>query len=146
MSAGSDPVTEIKVASSPNYLPHLRKIIACIAASAGMDTQEIQDAKLALNEACANAIRHGSPKGDDNFIHIRLSRHDRSVITEVTDEGSGFDPADVAVRDPARPGGLGIPLMKALSDRVEFEQNGKGMTVRLTKQARNGHKRRSRRV
>lgn len=146
MTASSDRITEISVASSPDYLPRLRKVIACIAASAGMDSQEIQDTKLALNEACANAIRHGSPEGENNIIQIRLRRIDRSVITEVTDEGSGFDPTQLPMRDPNRPGGLGIPLMRALSDSVEFSKNGHGMTVRMVKQARNGHKRRSSRV
>lgn len=146
MAVGYNKITEISLPSSAEYLPHLRRIISCLAASVGMGSQEVQDAKLAFNEACSNAIRHGSPQGENNFINIRFITNSQWIMTEITDEGAGFDPSTLPPKDTSTPGGLGIPLMKALTDNVEFEKNGRGMTVRLTKRAKDKRSRRTRRA
>jgi anti-sigma regulatory factor (Ser/Thr protein kinase) len=129
-------MTEVKIASSPDHLPRLRSIVTCVARSLGMTEQEEQDARLAVTEALANAIRHGSPNGNTNSVIVRLYADDRSMVAEVTDEGGGFDPSQLRTPDIRRPGGMGIPLMRALTDSVEFERNGHGMTVRLRKEAK----------
>lgn len=135
-------VTEVSIKSNPDYLSRLRRIIGCLADCAGMDAKEVHDAKLAVTEACANAIRHGSPQGLEDKVSIKISQMAGTVITEVTDHGSGFNPDEIRPRPIAQPGGLGIPLMKALTDEIEFLKNGKGMTVRLVKRARSPRRRR----
>ena len=50
------------------------------------------DMVLALGEALANAVEHGSPLGAFNRIRLRLYRDERRCVLEVKDEGSGFDP------------------------------------------------------
>ena len=137
-------VTEISLPSDPGYLVRLRRIIGCLADGAGMNASEIDDTKLAVTEACANAIRHGSPAGPTDKITVRVSSAGGAVITEVTDQGCGFEPAEICPRVEAEPGGLGIPLMKALSDQVEFEKSGLGTTVRLVKLAKRPRARRRR--
>ena len=56
----------------------------------------------------------------------------------VEDRGHGFDPAQLPdhppVTDPDRlkfERGLGIPLIRALVDEVEFSPTGQGTSVRL---------------
>lgn len=136
ISISNCAVTEVKIASVANYLPRLRRIIACFAQSLGMTEQEEHDTKLAVTEAFANAIIHGSPDGASNSVMLRLYASDQTIVAEITDEGSGFNPGDLISRDKLEPGGLGIPLMHALTDDVEFERNGHGMTVRLRKNVR----------
>jgi serine/threonine-protein kinase RsbW len=128
-------VTEVKVASSPVHLPRVRKIITCFARSLGMSEQEEHDTKLAVTEAFANAIRHGSPDGDSSSVILRLFASDHTIVAEITDEGAGFDPASLHPRETFQPGGMGIPLMRALTDDVEFERNRCGMTIRIRKKA-----------
>ncbi|MDO8683322.1 MAG: ATP-binding protein [Armatimonadota bacterium] len=127
----------ISIDSRPEYLPRLRTVIGCLAENMGMSTQEMQDTKLAITEACANAIRHGSPDGEQNAVVIKLVTSSRGFVAEVTDQGAGFD-ADTLVPNTIleKPGGLGIPLMRAMADRVEFLRNAKGMTVRLLKKVK----------
>jgi serine/threonine-protein kinase RsbW len=136
MSESRKTVTEVSIPSNPNYLERLRRIMGCLADCAGMDTKEAHDAKLAVTEACANAIRHGSPEGGEDKVSIRISATVGTVVTEVTDRGGGFDPAKLVTKPISEPGGLGIPLMRALSDDLQFERNLKGMTVRLVKTAK----------
>lgn len=136
MSENRQTVTEVSIPSNPNYLERLRRIVGCLADHAGMTTKEAHDAKLAVTEACANAIRHGSTEGTDDKVSIRISSAGPTVVTEVTDRGEGFDPAKLVTRPISEPGGLGIPLMRALSDDLQFERSLKGMTVRLVKTAK----------
>lgn len=140
-SAGT--ITEVCIPSNPNYLARLRRIVGCLADYAGMDTKEVHDAKLAVSEACANAIRHGSPRGQEDRISVRLSSAGGTVVAEVTDPGEGFDPTALPARAESQPGGYGLSLMKSLTDEIEFLKNGEGMTVRLVKTAKSP--RRSRR-
>lgn len=129
-------MTEVRFNSCPDYLPRLRRILGCIAKSIGLSEQEEHDTKLALTEAVANAIRHGSPNGSDCKVSLRLYKDAHSVVAEVTDEGKGFDPGAIPPREQYQAGGMGIPLMQTLTDGVEFEKNGRGMTVRFRKEAR----------
>ncbi len=136
MADGRGVVTEVSITSNPNYLARLRRIIGCVADCAGMDSREIHDAKLVLTEACSNAIRHGSPHGDSDRVSILISSDPGTVVAEIIDRGDGFDPSETVDRATRKDGGLGIPLMRALADEVEFVRSGKGMTVRLTKRAK----------
>ena len=133
----------ITIDSRPDHLSRLRKVIGCLAAKAGMTSDEIQDTKLAVTEACANAIRHGSPDGEDSTVQIKLVADSSGMLAEVSDQGWGFDIDSLVIPAPAeRAGGLGIPLMRALSDRVEFLRTTEGMTVRLFKRVRTRPRRR----
>jgi serine/threonine-protein kinase RsbW len=129
-------VTEVCIPSDPNYLAKLRRIVGCLADFAGMDTKEVQDTKLAVSEACANAIRHGSPQGMDDRITVKFSSAAGTMVAEVMDPGNGFDPDNLPERLPSQPGGYGISLMRTLSDEVEFRREGAGMTVRLVKRTK----------
>ena len=124
----------IRIDSRPDHLPRLRTIVGCLAADLGMTSQETHDTNLALTEACANAIRHGSPHGAESGVLIRIVSDHHAMIVEVTDEGGGFDVNQLSHHEPLeKPGGLGIPLMRALADEVQFLKAQKGMTVRLVK-------------
>lgn len=136
MGDGDRTVIEVRIPSNPDYLARLRRIVGCLAGSVGMGTREVQDAKLAISEACANAIRHGSPRGEADRVTVRFSSAAGTVVAEVTDSGAGFDPDDVPPRRAEQPGGFGLSLMKTLTDEVQFVKNGTGMTVRLVKRAK----------
>ena len=129
-------ITEVSIRSNPEYLERIRKVIDCLSDHAGMDSRECYDTKLAITEACANAIRHGSPNHLSDRVTIRLSSTSGTLVAEVTDLGDGFDPGGTLKSELLEPGGFGIPLMKALTDEVEFVKNGGGTTVRLVKRAR----------
>lgn len=122
-------VVEVTLKSRPEYLSRVRRIAACLADSAEMDGRESEEAALALTEACANAIRHGSPRGEGDLVSITLSASRRSLVAEITDSGSypesGMDEA-----------GMGVRLMRSLADDVRFVRRESGMTVRITKRAR----------
>ena len=84
---------------------------------------------LAVQEALANAVRHGCNGDPTKTIRCRLNkdRQGRIVIT-VSDPGPGFKPEDLA--DPHHPDNLygdhgrGVYLIRQLMDEVQFEHGG----------------------
>jgi serine/threonine-protein kinase RsbW len=87
------------------------------------------DVQGALFEALANAVVHGNHEDVKKPVRIRVRYEPKKCLSIiVSDEGSGFDPGDVA--DPTRPEnverehGRGILLMKAFMDEVHYEKNG----------------------
>lgn len=141
MAYGKSSVTEISLVSNPDHLVRLRRIIGCLADCAGMDSREVHDAKLAITEACANAIHHGAPNPSVDKLTVRISSTRGMVVTEVSD-GSGFDSSQLDLKTMPDATSFGIPVMKALTDEVELVQNGKGMTVRFVKRAKRHLRRR----
>ena len=133
MSMGSDTVTRVSLKSCPDYLPRVRRIVACLPDSVGMDDQESNETALVLTEACVNAMRHGSPRGADDNVSIILRATSHAIIADVTDSGgSSVRPEEVNRNED----GLGVRLMRMLSDSVQFLKHKTGLTVRLTKSAR----------
>ena len=127
----TDTVTRVSLQSSPDYLPRVRRIAACLADGVGMDRQEADDTTLVLTEACVNAIRHGSPRGVEDRVSITFVSSKRAIVADVTDNGGRTG----LPRTSGRKGGFGIRLMSLLADSVEFIKHATGLTVRLTKRA-----------
>ncbi len=86
------------------------------------------DIRVALGEALANAVRHGSAdsRGD---IRIVVRAHEDRVVIEVIDSGSGFSGEHVCSDDLYASGGRGIMFMRALMDQVMFSPGEGGGTV-----------------
>lgn len=93
---------------------------------------------LALQEALANAIRHGCGGDVTKYVYcsVTCSQSDE-VLLIVRDPGQGFDPA--AVADPLDPenrlnsNGRGIFLMRGLMDQVQFADGGREVRMRKRK-------------
>lgn len=97
--------------------------------------EDVQAVELALQEALANAIRHGC--GGDASKHVQCSVNwdeTGEVIIVVRDPGPGFDPRAVAdPLDPAnalKPNGRGLFLINELMDRVQFADSGREVQMR----------------
>ena len=127
----ADTVTRVSIQSSPDYLPRVRRIAACLADGVGMNRQETDDTTLVLTEACVNAIRHGSPNGVEDRVSITFTSLERAIVADVTDSGR----QTTLPEDFADGGGFGVRLMRLLADSVEFIKHATGLTVRLTKRA-----------
>jgi len=85
--------------------------------------------KLALEEALANAVRHGNRRDPTKTVTIRYSITPERAVVIVRDEGEGFEPESVP--DPTTPdrlpvpSGRGIMLIKAYMDEVEYRDQGR---------------------
>jgi anti-sigma regulatory factor (Ser/Thr protein kinase) len=91
--------------------------------------------ELALQEALANAVRHGCGGDATKFVGCTVSyREAGDVRTVVRDPGPGFDLRDVPNplegANPLKPSGRGIFLMNQLMDEVRFADGGREVHMR----------------
>ncbi|MDP2300256.1 MAG: anti-sigma factor antagonist [Coriobacteriia bacterium] len=87
------------------------------------------DVRVAVGEALSNAIRHGSPGGEGDAVHVDVTAYPDRVSIEVRDRGSGFDGEAQTDGDPYASSGRGVMFMQALMDRVEFVRLAEGGTA-----------------
>jgi anti-sigma regulatory factor (Ser/Thr protein kinase) len=101
----------------------------------GWPDDKAMEVELALQEALANAVRHGCG-GDPNKRVQCYVTHDASgqVVIVIRDPGTGFDAK--AVPDPLagdnvfKPSGRGIYLINRLMDEVHFADEGREIRMR----------------
>ncbi len=95
-----------------------------------MPAEEIARLDLCLNEALANVVKHGGAGVGQSGIGLglKLSRSGGRHIAQltVTDAGTPFNPLDHVTRsqpaslEAAKPGGLGIAMMRIHSDKLDY--------------------------
>jgi serine/threonine-protein kinase RsbW len=110
-----------------------------VSLAPGLVGARLDDLKVAVTEACSNAIDAHRSAWAHGPVLIRCDLTKNAVSVEIVDRGAGFDPDRVAAlpaaTDPRRlrhERGLGIPLMRTLTDEVTFAPTGDGTSVRLT--------------
>jgi len=85
--------------------------------------------QLALEEALANAVKHGNRNDAAKSITVRYAVNEDKAVVVVRDEGGGFLPDDVPdCTSPDRlplPNGRGIMLIRAYMDEVCYRDRGR---------------------
>ena len=117
------------------------KTATAMAEYMSMSPDRIDEVRMAVVEACINAIEHsGAP---DRKVHITFSilgdPVPETLRIEIADLGIGFEPDQV--EEPRieeklkanRKRGWGLKIIEGLMDEVEVETGSRGTTVRMTK-------------
>jgi serine/threonine-protein kinase RsbW len=92
------------------------------------DTGKEQEIALALTEALANAVKHGSKNNPALKVQCEVITNGPAMHIVVRDSGPGFDPSSVA--NPLELAGLtadhgrGLHMIRQLVDEVRFARNG----------------------
>ena len=141
----------LTVPASAEYINLVRLTLYGLAVKIGFSYEEIEDMKVAVSEACNNAVLyaygdllHGqtapAPEITPN-IEVRFIKMNDALSIVVKDDGRSFDAHTVSRQsepmhgktvDELQAGGLGLYLMQALMDHVEVNSD-KGTEVVLTK-------------
>lgn len=127
-------VITIKLPSKAEYVSIARLAASVISNTVGFDIEEIDDIKVAVGEACNNAVLHG--KSEDEVYEINFELSDSKIHIEVKDNGIGFDEDkyEEPDLDNLKGNGLGIYIMKSLMDEVDIIANdNEGTTLKLVK-------------
>ncbi len=89
--------------------------------------------RLALDEALANAIRHGNDSDVEKMVSVRFWFDDERITISVRDEGPGFDYSsvpDCTLDDRLElPCGRGLLIMKTYMDSIAFNDCGNEVTM-----------------
>lgn len=123
-----NPFVSITIPAEAEYLDIVRLSLYSFATKAGFSFEEIEDMKVAVSEACNNAILHAYEDTDTGMIDLRLENDGEQLVITVQDYGHSF--VNTGVSGGGVPGkqeeiselsvgGLGIFLMEALMDEVQ---------------------------
>ena len=109
-----------------------RHTLAEALSIAGVAPDCIDEAKVALSEACTNVYRH---VGDDHSFEVLINVGEVNLTMHILDAGPGFARAHQVPDwpDQAAENGRGLALMTAFTDDASFESHGGGGSVRLKK-------------
>ena len=128
----SNNTIKMEISSNPEYVSIIRLTTSGIANKIGFSLEDIEDLKVAISEACTNAIKHSL---EDKFIII-YNILENGITIEIMDEGQGYNPSDVDEVDVSKlqESGMGLFIIESLMDDVSVEsQEGKGTTIKMTK-------------
>jgi len=105
----------------------IRHAIGGLGEVLDVDDQTLSDVKLAVTEACTNAVVHAYPDGEGP-IEVAVYIGDDLLMLVVRDEGRGIVPRTDS------PGlGLGLPLIATLAEALELGTDDAERTeVRMT--------------
>src|SRR4051794_1221914 len=105
----------------------VRHAIGGLGEALDIDDQTLSDVKLAVTEACTNAVVHAYPDGEGP-IEVAVYVGDAVLMLVVRDEGRGIVPRTDS------PGlGLGLPLIATLAEALELGTDDADRTeVRMT--------------
>jgi serine/threonine-protein kinase RsbW len=126
----------LTIPARAEYITLGRLALMGIAGLRPLSDETLHDLKLALTEACTNSVKHAydGPRRGSVEIVYRLERD--SLAVEVGDAGAGFDPEPFLNGDDRSldEGGLGIAIIRAVTDEVEIgERSGGGSRLRFVK-------------
>jgi serine/threonine-protein kinase RsbW len=132
----SDAVVRLSFPAKPDYLLLARLALSGLARDMPLGDEALADLKLAVTEACGNAVRHAYPDGTgDVFVSYTVSDGELEMIVE--DHGSGVEPAEAAVQRGAGAldGGMGMSIIRTIVDELDVHSGtgGRGTVVRMTK-------------
>jgi anti-sigma regulatory factor (Ser/Thr protein kinase) len=125
------------VSSVVEEVVEVRRKIGALARLDGFSEDDVFALQVAVSEALANAVCHGSPLGARDTVEICYRRPaPKWVEIVVSDHGAGFDlPTWLKKEDPLKlsDGERGLYLIAALMDEVSYTQVHGGGKLRIRK-------------
>ena len=117
------------------------KTATAIAESIRMSPDRIDEVRMAVVEACINALEHSRASDREVFVTFQvLGEEDPEKLRiMVHDNGIGFAPDDVesptmeSKLKAMRKRGWGLKIIKGLMDEVEIRSGAEGTTVVMSK-------------
>jgi len=130
-------VAELKLPTRRSFETGAMNTAASVAELMGFTTDRIEDLKTAVAEACINAIEHGNQLNERLGVVVTLSMGGESLEVKIRDEGAGVKgqarapDIDRKMQGEESPRGMGMFLIQALVDEVEYVSEKNGSYARL---------------
>ncbi|MBU5335402.1 ATP-binding protein [Intestinibacter bartlettii] len=122
----------MEIASNPQYVSVVRLTTSGIANKIGFCLEGIEDIKVAVSEACTNAIKHSL----DNRFSVEYTIFENGLTIQITDSGKGYDVEAVSKPNLEEPkeSGLGLFIIQSLMDEVDIKSDiDHGTIIKMTK-------------
>ena len=127
-------VIQLEIPSLPEYITVAREALEAIASRTDLTQEQTDDLKLALGEACSNAVKFSR---ENSVIRVVYAIKPGSVEIQVQNRGETFSREKWR---PVRPsterlseGGIGMYLIEQLTDELSIQSRRGVTTVRMVK-------------
>lgn len=124
--------SERRFERSTRVLAEIRDLVAGAAIDAGFSRREAEKIALAVDEAATNVIVHALGEEGPEEFDLLIDSDPRSIVVTLVDDGNAFSgtiPTAEDVTDrirSGRSGGLGLFLIDAVMDDVDYGQDERG--------------------
>ena len=128
-----DSTTSIRLTSNPGNVDKVSSLVDNLASRLRLAPDTYGNILITLTEAVNNAIIHGNKRDESKMVEVKTVASNGRLAITVKDEGRGFDYSNLP--DPTSPervcecGGRGVFLMRQLSDRCHFRDNGRSVQM-----------------
>jgi serine/threonine-protein kinase RsbW len=141
--AGPAILREVKLTlpMAPDMEIAASKTATALAEFMRMSPDKIDEVRMAVVEACINAIEHSQAPDRKVYLVFEVLGEGEPEVLRITvhDEGRGFAPEAVEVPTierkltAARKRGWGLKIIRGLMDGVEIDSGTRGTTIVMTK-------------
>ena len=132
--------TQLTVTAHPDSIVRSIEFVAACATAAGFSPARVREIELVVEEVLVNICRHayGDAPGE---VELRCIQADpEHLLVEFIDSGKPFNiltspTPELAVDvDERQVGGLGIPLIRAMMEKVTYRREGDRNVLGVTAQ------------
>jgi len=114
------PHVHLQVPAVEDSIPVARQALRSLGETIAAEREALEDAELALTEACANAVEHAYGEEGGNVV-VTMAPHEDEMHVSVRDFGRGMPPAGA---DDAEPRGFGLAMIEGLARHVQIRGEG----------------------
>ncbi|MGF1669846.1 MAG: ATP-binding protein [Balneolaceae bacterium] len=128
-----------KVKASTEKLAEVRRFVANNAEKHHYSKQDIEDVRLAVDEAFTNIIKHAYNYDENKKVKIELDIDNEKICVSLFDEGKSFDVTNYKMPDiqqqikNKKRGGMGVYLINKLMDDVQYLKEGDINEIKMCK-------------
>ncbi|MDR0968638.1 MAG: ATP-binding protein [Holosporaceae bacterium] len=118
----------VKIKNNIEEISRICDIVRNFCVQNGVSDEKYHDVVLILDELITNIISYAYPDGGERFFDLSLEKNDQYIVMNVIDDGIPFDPSSQADPDvdssieERQLGGLGIFMVKQLSEVIEYSR------------------------
>lgn len=123
-----------------------RQFVRTAAADAGAPAECLEDLVQAVDEAATNVVLHGY-RGGPGWLEVAAERDGDEFVVTLEDGAPAFDPTGYPEPDLTvpplrrRPGGMGVHLIRASTDRLAYRPRpGGGNILTMVRSCRSDRK------
>jgi serine/threonine-protein kinase RsbW len=138
----SDTTIRLRFPAKPDYLLLARLALGGVVRDMPVGPELLADLKLAVTEACGNAVRHAYGDGGGP-VDVAFVVNDNRLDVVVEDKGAGIElpkleallAAEPTIETPPVDGGMGLAIIRAIVDELDVRSgdDGRGTVVHMTK-------------
>lgn len=129
----------LSVKASTGQIATVRNFVAQHALNFGFNENEVENIRLAVDEAFTNIIKHAYNYDSSKSVDIKLQRQGNLFSISMYDHGEPFDTSNYSIPNvqqqikAKKRGGVGVYLIKQLMDTIDYNRYEDVNEIRMIK-------------